>query len=171
MLNAFLRRQYSPERPRGQSLGTAGCGSSDVEASTDTTASGLSPRTHETPPFSGLMTRCRSHRKAAHELVHDYNESDSNGDSDSKGSEDDLDRTNLLQDEDYCPSLTAGEERGQEGEISDEEEQCPRKRRRVSGSPTDSICHAAARVERPRRGCTSTGPTTKSTKEKCSREG
>ena len=95
--------------------------------------------------------RRHSHRQAANRSTHYDDDSDSNADGDSQGSED-LDDTNSPCDEDYCSSLTTGEERGQESETSDEGEQCPRKRRRVSKSSTGLMRHAAASAKRSRQG-------------------
>ncbi|KAL7755859.1 hypothetical protein ACKLNR_014386 [Fusarium oxysporum f. sp. zingiberi] len=58
----------------------------------------------------------------------------------------------ILRDKDYCPSHTEAEEMGLESDESDGEDQCSRKRRRISRSPTGLLRDAAASVERPRRG-------------------
>ncbi|RKL22019.1 hypothetical protein BFJ72_g14795 [Fusarium proliferatum] len=58
----------------------------------------------------------------------------------------------ILRDKDYYPSHTEAEEMGLESDESDGEDQYPRKRRRISRSPTGLLRDATASVERPRRG-------------------
>ncbi|CAM1503464.1 Fc.00g082400.m01.CDS01 [Cosmosporella sp. VM-42] len=157
--NATSRRHLSPETPQSQ-----GSGSNDIETQAHEATSGLSSGTQEAShPSQEPMMRRRSRRQAAHRLIRYNDDSDSNADGDSQGSED-SDHTNSPRDEDCCSSLTIGEERGQESETSDEGEQCPRKRRRVLKSPTSLMRHAAAIVKRSRQGRTSQRYGARSTK-------
>ncbi|EXK78269.1 hypothetical protein FOQG_17047 [Fusarium oxysporum f. sp. raphani 54005] len=58
----------------------------------------------------------------------------------------------ILRDKDYCPSHTEAEEIGLESDESDGEDQCSRKRCRISRSPTGLLSDAAASIKRPHRG-------------------
>ncbi|KAJ3454766.1 hypothetical protein MRS44_013366 [Fusarium solani] len=150
--DAFPERQLSLGTPQGHGLETNCCGTSDAEAKAFEGTSGSSPGTRMTSsPSLGLVTRHCPRRKAAHRLIPYDNDGDSDADSASQGSEEDIDHPNLLRDEDYHPSLAA-DKRGQDGEISDEDEQCPRKRRKVSRPSTSLMRHEATRAERSRRG-------------------
>ncbi|KAH6884989.1 hypothetical protein B0T10DRAFT_99125 [Thelonectria olida] len=149
--DATSKTQLSPEAAQSQDHTATGWGSSDVETQAHEASFGLSSGTQEASyPSQEPMMRRHSHRQAAHRSTRYDDDSDSNADGDSEGSED-FDDTNSTCDEDYCSPLTTGKERGQKSKTSDEGEQCPRKRHRVSQSPTGLMRHAAASAKRSRQ--------------------
>ncbi|KAH7146808.1 hypothetical protein B0J13DRAFT_524547 [Dactylonectria estremocensis] len=146
--------QPSFETPQGQDHETSDRGFEDVEAhvlSEGAPQSSSGARASPSRPL-GPITRRRARRQAVHRLVQDDDDSSSDTSNESQGSESHLDRANLRRDKDYYPSHTEAEEMGLEGDQSDGEDQCPRKRRKVSRSSAGSLRNAAASVERPRRG-------------------
>lgn len=58
---------------------------------------------------------------------------------------------NLQRNKDYYPSYIEAKEMGL-GDKSNDEGQCPYKRRKISRSSTSLLCDTAASVKRPRRG-------------------
>ncbi|KAH6883902.1 hypothetical protein B0T10DRAFT_137140 [Thelonectria olida] len=145
--DASPERQLSPETSQVQGLAMTGCESSDVEAQAHAATSGLSSEIQEAPsPSQTLITRRRSRRQAALRSIRYDDDSDSDLDGDSQGSED-LDHTNLPRHKGFCTSGSAVEERSLEGETSDGDEQCPRKRRRLSESSTGLVRHATTSVK------------------------
>ncbi|KAH7124600.1 hypothetical protein EDB81DRAFT_811071 [Dactylonectria macrodidyma] len=161
--DASPERQLSLGTPQGHGLETNRCGTSDTEAKAFEVTSGSSPTRMTPSPSLGPVTRRRSRRKVAHRLMPYDNGDDSDADSASQGSAEDLDHMNLLRDEDYHPSLAA-DKRGQDGAISDEDEQCPHKRRKVPRPSASLMRHEATRAERSRRGRASFRSTAQSAK-------
>ncbi|KAH7112396.1 hypothetical protein EDB81DRAFT_315718 [Dactylonectria macrodidyma] len=152
--DASPQRQPSFETPQGQDHETSDRGSEDVEAhvlSEGAPQSSSGARASPSRPL-GPITRRRARRQTVHRLVQDDDDSSSDAGNESQGSESHLDRANLRRDKDYYPSHTEAEEMGLEGDESDGEDQCPRKRRKVSRSSAGLLRNAAASVERPRRG-------------------
>ncbi|KAH7111544.1 hypothetical protein EDB81DRAFT_671260 [Dactylonectria macrodidyma] len=148
------QRQPSFETPQGQDHETSDRGSEDVEAhvlSEGAPQSSSGARASLSRPL-GPITRRRARRQAVHRLAQDDDDISSDTSNESQGSESHLDRANLRRDKDYYPSHTEAEEMGLEGDQSNGEDQCPRKRRKVSRSSAGSLRNAAASVERPRRG-------------------
>ncbi|CAM1509671.1 Fc.00g000060.m01.CDS01 [Cosmosporella sp. VM-42] len=148
------KRQPSFETPQGQVHETSDRGSEDVEAhelSEGAPQSSSGARASPSRPL-GPITRRRARHQAVHRLVQDDDDSSSDTSNESQGSEYHLDRANLRRDKDYYPSHTEAEEVGLEGDKSDGEDQCPRKRRKVSRFSAGVLRNAAASVERSRRG-------------------
>ncbi|KAH6866156.1 hypothetical protein B0T10DRAFT_74951 [Thelonectria olida] len=140
--DASSERQLSSETSQVQGLAMTGCESNDVEVQAQTATSGLSSEIQELPsPSQTPITRRRSRRRAALKSIRYDDGSDSDADGHSRRSED-SNRKNLRH-KGYSSDLAA-EESDPEGETSGEDEQCLRKRRRVSKSSTGSIRHAAA---------------------------
>ncbi|KAL6410034.1 hypothetical protein AUP68_06443 [Ilyonectria robusta] len=151
--DASPQRQPSFETPQGEDHRTSGRGSEDAEArvlSKGAPQPSLGARASPSPPL-GPITRRHAHRQAMRRLVQYNDDNSSDAGSESQGSESHLDRANLRRDKDYCPSHTEAKEMGS-GDESNDEGQCPRKRRKVSRSSTSLLRDAAASVERPRRG-------------------
>ncbi|KAH6986798.1 hypothetical protein EDB80DRAFT_511541, partial [Ilyonectria destructans] len=152
--DASPQKQLLFETPRGQDHEANSRGSEYAEAyvlSEDAPQLSSGARACSSRPL-GPITRRHAHRQAMHRLVQDDNDSSSGAGGESEGSESHLDRASLRRDKDYCPSHTEAEEMGLEGNESNGEDQCPRKRRKVSRSSASLLRDAAASVERPRRG-------------------
>lgn len=113
--NASSERQLSPEAPQGQSPATIGCESGDVEAQAHEAAFGLSFGTAEAPSPAQGPITLRRSHRIA---AHRLTHNHDGGDNNA--------------------------DRGPQG-LPDEDEHCPRKRRRVSS-------HAAASIQRPHPG-------------------
>ncbi|KAH8654689.1 hypothetical protein BGZ61DRAFT_541377 [Ilyonectria robusta] len=145
------QRQSSFETPPGRDHRTSGRRSEDAEArilSEGAPQPSLGACASPSQPLGPKMRR-HAHRQAMHRLVQDDDDSSSDAGSQSQGGESHV--ANLRRDKDYCPSHTEAEEMSL-GDESNGEDQCPRKRRKVSRSSASSPRDAAASVERPRRG-------------------
>ncbi|KAH7129613.1 hypothetical protein B0J13DRAFT_139736 [Dactylonectria estremocensis] len=152
--DASPQRQPSFETPQGQDHETSDRGFEDVEAhvlSEGAPQSSSGARASPSRPL-GPITRRRARRQTVHRLVQNDDDSSSDAGNESQGSESHLDRASLRRDKDYCPSHTEAEEMSLEGGEPNGEDQCPRKRRKVSRPSASLLRDAAARVERPRRG-------------------
>lgn len=143
----------SCEIPLRQDFGTSTRDSEDSNAnelSEGTCQSSSEAYVLPLPP-PGPTTRRRARRQATHTQKQDGNDDSSDMGGESQEGQSYLDGGNLCRDGDYYSSPAEAEEMGLQGGVSDGDDQCRRKRRKVSRSAAD-LPRDAASVKRPRRG-------------------
>ncbi|KAH7125032.1 hypothetical protein B0J13DRAFT_647188 [Dactylonectria estremocensis] len=142
--------RLSPELQQEQDIEYTSCGFSDAEPESSEAESRSPFRAHVSPPSQELPSRRHSRRRSSyiHQTVQDK---DSDVDTEGSGSEDGLDVRECVCDEDYCPSPPKVQGSGSEDDNFNDEKHQDHKRRKVSRSPSYSICNAATSARDSRR--------------------
>ncbi|KAK7393948.1 hypothetical protein QQX98_013270 [Neonectria punicea] len=144
-------RGQSPETPQAPDLKTIGRRSKDAESSI---LPEISFRPLSTTPVTpscplGPTTRRRA-RQALRRLVQDDDDGDTDSSSQGRGFH--PGQRSQLRDEGYYPSPMEAEPMGLDDPESEGEDECPRKRRRITQSSVNLLRNSEISVERPRRG-------------------
>ncbi|KAI5465216.1 hypothetical protein BGZ63DRAFT_402102 [Mariannaea sp. PMI_226] len=149
----LTKRQLSPETLQSQDLETTICVSSVAEARASVAVSGLSSGINEAPRSTKVLTKSNPHHQAESTSVHYREDNDNDADSDSQVSQDDLDRTNLVHDDNSHPSLLTEGKRHHGSENDDER---PRKRYKILGKSKCLTRQKTTKAQRPHRGTSKT---------------